>query len=224
MNSQSKIRILAAPGPVSYPLIAYQMKNKDIEIIFGKEGGKDVDAIVDSTVSLAKRGLRIDFITVKKLMLISPKLTEGKIGVWRKGSAADVLTRATIDLKKVKAELVYSDDMMQLVNMLKNNQISAATLSSALGKGEAFEDLLNVPGSCGIHINSQEDKVINAYMEGITIIKENLDIAADYIVKNLPIKISKEFVTGVLKNAEFNVYKGGEFREFYELVKKYSNN
>ncbi|BFH72240.1 DUF3834 domain-containing protein [Sulfurisphaera javensis] len=224
MSSQNKIRILAAPGPVSYPLIAYQIKNKDIEITFGKEG-TSADAIVDSTVSLVKRGLRLDYITVKRLMVISPGVREGKIGIWRKGSAADVLTRAVIDKRKLNAEIIYSEDFLQLLNMLKSNQVSSATLSSAIAKGEAFEDLLEVPGSCGIHINnsSAEESIINAYKEGIEIAKQDLDRVADYIVKNLPIKVNKEFVVGVFKNAEFDIWKGGEFKEFYELVKKYSS-
>ena len=222
MSSENKIRILAAPGPVSYPLLAYQMKNKDIEIYFGKEGS-NADAIVDSTVSLAKRGLRIDYVTVKRLMVISPKLKEGKIGVWRKGSAADVLARAVIDLKKIKAEIVYKDDMTELLNMLKSGQVDAATLASAIGKGDAFEDLLGIPGSCGIHINSSEDRVIEAYKQGIEIAKEDPEGVANYIVKSLPIKVNKEFIIGVFKNAEFNVWKGGEFKEFYEMVRKYSS-
>jgi len=221
MSSENKIRILAAPGPVSYPLLAYQMKNKDIEISFGKEGS-NADAIVDSTVSLAKRGLRIDYVTVKKLMVISPRLKEGKIGVWRKGSAADVLARAVIDLKKLKAEIINKDDMMELLNMLKSGQIDAATVTSAVGKGDAFEDLLGVPGSCGIHINSSEEEVINAYRQGIEIAKEDPEGVANYIVNNLPIKVNKEFIIGVFKNAEFNVWKGGQFKEFYEIVRKYS--
>jgi len=221
MSSENKIRILAAPGPVSYSLLAYQMKNKDIEISYGKEGS-NADAIVDSTVSLAKRGLRIDYVTVKKLMVISPKLKEGKIGVWRRGSAADVLARALIDLKKLKAEIINKDDMTELLSMLKSGQIDAATLTSAVAKGDAFEDLLGVPGSCGIHINSSEEKVINAYRQGIEIAKEDPEGVANYIVNNLPIKVNKEFIIGVFKNAEFNVWKGGEFKEFYEIVRKYS--
>ena len=221
MNFENKIRILAAPGPVSYPLLAYQMKNKDIEIYFGKEGS-NADAIVDSTVSLAKRGLRIDYITVKKVMVISPKLKEGKIGVWRKGSAADVLTRAVIDLKKLKAELTYKDDWMELFNMLKSGQFDAATIAAALGRGDSFEDLLGIPGSCGIHINSSGERVIDAYKQGIEIAKEDPEGVANYIVNNLPIKIKKEFVIGMFKNAEYNVWKGGDFKEFYEIVRKYS--
>lgn len=221
MSTQNKIRILTALGPVSYPLLAYQMKYKDIELNFGKEGSS-ADAIVDSTVSLAKRGLRLDYITVKKLMVISPTLREGKIGVWRKGSAADILTKAVLGEKKVKSEIVYSDDMLQLINMLKSNQISSATLTSALAKGDTFEDLLGVPGSCGIHINSLEEKVVNVYEEGIRIMQKDPEAVSDYIVKNLPIKVNKEFVMKVISNAEFNVWKGGDFKEFYELIKRYS--
>ena len=73
---------------------------------FGKEG-ENVDVILDSTV---KRGLKIDYITIKGLTSIYPDVGR-KIGVWRKGSAADILTRALITLNNIKSEIIYIDDM-----------------------------------------------------------------------------------------------------------------
>lgn len=222
MSNENKIRILSAPGPVSYPLLAYKKKYNDIELIFGKEGN-NADAIVDSTVSLAKRGLTIDYVTVKKLMVISPTLKEGKIGVWRKGSAADVLARATLDIKKIKGEIVYADDMYELYKMLNEGKVNSATLSIAIAKGQSFEELIGIPGSCGIHINSNEEDVVRIYQEGIRIAKESVEDVAEYIVSNLPIKVRKEFVINTLRNAEFNVEKTKNIDNFYELVRRYSN-
>lgn len=91
------LKVIAAPGPVSYPMIASTMKNKEISIDFGKEGSADV--ILDSTVSLVRRGIRMDYITVKGLMVVSPDVGR-RIGVWRKGSAADVLARASLTKKR----------------------------------------------------------------------------------------------------------------------------
>ncbi|AWR96598.1 DUF3834 domain-containing protein [Acidianus sulfidivorans JP7] len=216
------MKALVAPGPVSYPLIASTMKNKDIEIFFGKEGNtNNVDVILDSTVSLVKRGLKINYVTIKGLMSIYPDIGK-KIGVWRKGSAADVLTRALLSLKNIPSELIYADDMEKLMAMLQQKQIDSAVVSSALGKGKTFEELLGIPGSCGATVYSNDEEFIRAYNEGIEIMNKDPEKSAEYILSKLPIKVKKEFIIGSIKNSEVKVEKIDNYKEFEEIVKRFS--
>ncbi|ARM75077.1 DUF3834 domain-containing protein [Acidianus manzaensis] len=215
------MKALVAPGPVSYPLIASTIKNKDIQIFFGKEGNENVDVILDSTVSLVKRGLKIDYVTIKGLMSIYPDIGK-KIGVWRKGSAADVLTRALITLKNIESEIVYVDDMEKIMQMLQQKQVDSAVVSSALGKGKTFEELLGIPGSCGATVYSNEDDFIRAYNEGIEIMKEDPEGSAEYVLSKLPIKVKKEFIIGSIQNSEVKIEKPKNYKEFEDLVKRFS--
>lgn len=215
------MKVLAAPGPVSYPIIASTMKNKNIQVIFGKEG-ENVDVILDSTVSLVKRGLKIDYITIKGLTSIYPDVGR-KIGVWRKGSAADILTRALITLNNIKSEIIYIDDMQKLLSLLEKGEVDSVTISAAFGKGKTFEELLGIPGSCGATVYSNEEEFVRAYSEGIEIIKEDPKGSVDYILDKLPIKMSSKFIIGNMMNSEVKVERlKGDYKEFEEIVKRFS--
>jgi len=214
------MKILAAPGPVSYPIIASKIKNKDIQIFFGKDGNANADVILDSTVSLVRRNLKIDYITIKGLMVISPDIGK-KIGVWRKGSAADVLTKALLREKNINSELIYANEMQELVKMLKDRHIDSAVLSSALAKGKSFEDLLNIPGSCGAKVYNNEDEFIRLYTEGIELIKEDPEGSSEFIASTLPVQVPKDFIIGSMKNSILKVNKLDDDTRFVNLIKDF---
>ncbi|AWR95852.1 DUF3834 domain-containing protein [Acidianus brierleyi] len=214
------MKVLAAPGPVSYPIIASKMKNKDIQIVFGKDGNNDVDVILDSTVSLVRRNLKIDYITIKGLMVISPDIGK-KIGVWRKGSAADVLTRVLLREKKINAELIYANEMQELVKMLKEKNIDSAVLSSAVAKGKSFEELLNIPGSCGAKVYKNEDEFIRLYTEGIELIKEDPEGSSEFIASTLPMSVPKDFIIGSMKNSVLEINRLHDDTRFANLIKDF---
>jgi len=204
------MKIITAPGPVSYPLIIAGREFKDLELQFGKES-RDADAIADSLVSLARRGLRPTVITVRRLMVIYPELRGPNVGVWRRGSAADVLIRAFIDKAGVgDINLVYADDWYSLLNMLNLGQVQSAVLNVALvnDRNAVFlEDAVGVPGACGIYINGEPEPIINVYEAGIELAREDPEGSAEYVIKNLPIKLPKEFVVNVLRRVEYGVFK-----------------
>jgi ABC-type amino acid transport substrate-binding protein len=212
------MQVIAAPGPVSYPIIAASAKNKDIKIVFSKEGKADV--ILDSTVSLVKRGLRINYVTIKELLSVYPNVGK-RIGVWRKGSAADVLIRALLTTKGVNAELVYADDMRKILEMFKNKEIDSAVVASAFGKGITFEESLGIPGNCGAHVISNEDEFVSAYTEGIDMFKSDPEGFANAVSSTL--KVDKEFVINTMKNSVLKVEKLNDDKDFAELVKKFIN-
>lgn len=96
--SDIDMKIIAAPGPVSYPLILATREYRDLDLVFGK-GNEEPSAyaIADSLTSLVRSGLRIDVVTVRRLMFVYPELRGPRVAVWRRGSAADVLIRALLD-------------------------------------------------------------------------------------------------------------------------------
>ncbi len=215
------VKVMAAPGPVSYPLILAEDKS-DISIIFDKEGYADV--IADSIVSLIKRRLSIDYITVKELQTIYPELRGPKIGVFRKGSAGEILLKALMDKNNVKGEIVYSDNMQELFKMLNSGLINSAVLNIALVQtNKSLESMVNAPGACGISVNNKESlkSVKEAYELGISIAKSNPEEAADKIVTRLPIAVSKDFVYKIITKAEYFFKPAGDVSSFVELVKKY---
>ncbi|BDR91718.1 hypothetical protein Vsou_08110 [Vulcanisaeta souniana JCM 11219] len=76
------MKIITAPGPVSYPLILAAREYKDLDLVFGK-GSEEYNAyaITDSLTSLVRSSLRIDVVTVKKLMFVYPELKGPRIAV-----------------------------------------------------------------------------------------------------------------------------------------------
>ncbi len=214
------MKVQAAPGPVSYPMIASTLKNKEVKITFGKEGGDDVDVVLDSTVSLVRRNFRIDYITIKGLMVVHPDVGR-KIGVWRRGSAADVLTRALLAKKGIRADLVYADEMPQLMALLKEGKVDSVVVSSALAKGKTFEELLGIPGSCGATVLRNEEEFLRLYNEGIEIMKQDPEGSAEYVLSKLPIKVPKEFVIGSIMNSKVEVSRLTSDTQFRDLIRDF---
>jgi len=155
------MRVLAAPGPVSYPVI---VNNRGIELSFSKDGTADV--VLDSTVSLAKRGLKINYITVKGLLNVYPKVGK-RIGVPKILTAANVLTKALIEVKKLDSRIVSIDDMQKIMNSLKEGEVDSVVVPSGIVKGITFEELLGIPGSCGANVKPEfKDEFISLYKVG----------------------------------------------------------
>ncbi|BBG25473.1 DUF3834 domain-containing protein [Sulfuracidifex tepidarius] len=214
MSSTFHAHVIAAPGPVVYPLLA--AGDGRIKVDFGKEG--EADAVFDSTVSLVRRGLRIDRVLVKGLMQVFPSLGN-KMVVWRKGSAADVLLRSYITKAGKNIEIVYVDDQSEIMKLLKSNQVDSAVVSSAVGKGIPFEELLpEVPGSCGVHLNRNEEMILSAYMKGIEEFKRNPEEAANRVASKLPMKVDPSFIKGTMTNSILTVEKPKDFMAFKQLI------
>ncbi|MGC8607879.1 MAG: DUF3834 domain-containing protein [Vulcanisaeta sp.] len=218
------MKIITAPGPVSYPLILATREHKDLDLAFGKGGEEhNAYAITDSLTSLIRSGLRIDIVTIKKLMFVYPELRGPRIAVWRRGSAADVLTRALLDRGGLRAELIYADDWSSVLNMLNTGNAQSAVLNLGILEhdGEFLEDLVNAPGACGAQINGDPQYFIDVYKAGIELAKKDLGSSVDYIANKLPIKLPREFIKNILTRVEYGIYNPGDYREFVEIVKKY---
>ena len=217
------MKIIAAPGPVSYPLILATKEYRDLDLVFGKGGEEgNAYAIADSLTSLIKNNLRIDIITVKRLMVIYPELRGPRIGVWRRGSAADILTRALISKVGLGAEIVYADDWYSLSSMLSRGEVNSAVLSLGIvDKGVFLEDLVNAPGACGAQINGDPQYFIDVYNTGIRIARENPVDSADYVVSKLPIKLPRDFVLNILRRVDYGIYSPGDISGFIRLVRSY---
>ncbi len=214
MSSTIHANVIAAPGPVVYPLLAAE--DERIKITFGKEG--DADAVFDSTVSLVRRGLRIDRVLIKGLMQVFPSLGD-RIAVWRKGSAADVLLRSYMAKMGKNIEIIYVDDQSEIMKLLKSGKVNSAVVSSAAGKGIPFEELLpEVPGSCGVHLNRNEELILSAYMKGIEEFKRNADEAAKKVASRLPIKVDPSFIKGTMVNSILVVEKPKDSITFKQLI------
>ncbi|WOE50077.1 DUF3834 domain-containing protein [Sulfuracidifex metallicus] len=210
----NKINVIAAPGPVVYPLLA--ANDERINISFGKEG--DADAVFDSTVSLVRRGLRIDKVLVKGLMQIVPSIGN-KTAVWRKGSAADVLLRAYLSRSGKKVEIVYVNDQSEIMKLLKSGEVDSAVVSSAFGKGIRFEDLIpEMPGSCGVHINRNEEVILEAYQKGIEAFKRNPDEASNVVISKLPMKMDPSFVKGTMLNSILGIEHVNDYFGFKNAI------
>ncbi len=217
------MKIIAAPGPVCYPIVAAQMVRDDIDIEFAKEGKADI--VLDSTVSLVKRGLPIDLVTINNLAVIMPKLGY-EIGLTRKGGASDILLRAYVNENNKKVKLNYYDSMGDLMEALKTNKVDSVVTPAMSPGGESLEEYfaktnVYIPGSCGASVYNNEKEFIEAYNQGIEIIKEKPEEAADFIVKKLPIQFPHEFIVNTMKNSKLNVHKPENHDKFIELVKKY---
>lgn len=218
------VKVLAAPGPVSYPLVAAEDR-ANISLEFSKEGS--ADTVVDSIVSLIKRGLRVDYITVKELMTVYPELRGPRIGVWRRGSAADVLVRAAADMYGVRATLIYADEWQQLYRMVSSGDVDSAVLSIAMvNRRPTLEAMVGAPGACGVSLLNPESlgSIREAYELGVELMRRDPEGSADIIASRLPIKVPRDFVLGIIRNAEYFFRPAEDMESFTRLVMKYLGN
>lgn len=223
------MKVIAAPGPVCYPLVAAMMERKDIDIEFKKSsdiGKEKPDVVLDSTVSLVKSGLPIDYVTIENLSRVAPKLGY-KIGMTRKGGASDILFRAYVGETKKDVEIQYFESMGELMEAMNANKVDTVVVPAMDNAGVSIEEHLKknnvaIPGSCGATVYDREKDFVDAYNLGIKILKEKPEEAAKFIISHLPMQFPPEFVMNTMKNSDLNVHKPGDYSEFVRLVKKYS--
>lgn len=219
------VRILAAPGPVSYPLVLAWRDLDWVKLEFGKEGDESFDAVADSLTSLVRRGSGVDLITVRQLLAVYPGLRGPRIGVWRRGSAADVLVRAAMDRYGVQAELLYADDWAAVAQMLRDGKVNSAVLTLAIAPEGAspLELMVGAPGACGVSLAnpSAGADVRRAYEYGISVAERNPEEAADRVASSLPVRVPRDFVAGVLRRVKYSVEPAGDISGFASLVKRY---
>jgi hypothetical protein len=223
------MKVIAAPGPVCYPLVAAMMERKDIDIEFKKSsdiGKEKPDVVLDSTVSLVKSGLPIDYVTIENLSRVAPKLGY-KIGMTRKGGASDILFRAYVGETKKDVEIQYFESMGELMEAMNANKVDTVVVPAMDNSGISIEEYFKknnvaIPGSCGATVYSREKDFVDAYNLGIKILKERPEEAAKFIISHLPMQFPPEFVMNTMKNSDLNVHKPQDYSEFVRLVKKYS--
>ncbi len=223
------MKVIAAPGPVCYPLVAAMMERKDIDIEFKKSsdiGKEKPDVVLDSTVSLVKSGLPIDYVTIENLSRVAPKLGY-KIGMTRKGGASDILFRAYVGETKKDVEIQYFESMGELMEAMNANKVDTVVVPAMDNAGVSIEEHFKknnvaIPGSCGATVYDREKDFVDAYNLGIKILKEKPEEAAKFIISHLPMQFPPEFVMNTMKNSDLNVHKPGYYSEFVRLVKKYS--
>ena len=194
------IKVLSAPGPVCFPLLASE--NNNFEINFGKEGNADI--VMDSTISLIKRGLPIDMVLLSGLSIVTPDF-ERKTVILRKGGASDLLSRVIIKKDGLPTELIYSDSMDEIRTLMKEKKADSAVVLSFAGmKGFTLEERarksgIYVPGSCGATMGNELYLEFRAaYNEGLKKFKENPDETAKIVQEKLPNKFPLEFITGTM--------------------------
>ena len=224
------MKVIAAPGPVCYPLVAAMMERDDIEIEFKKSsdmGDKKPDVVLDSTVSLVKSGLPIDYVTIENLSRVAPKLGY-KIGMTRKGGASDILFRAYVGETGKDVTIQYFETMGELMDAMNGNQVDTVVVPAMDSAGVSIEEYFKknnivIPGSCGATVYSKEKDFVDAYNLGIKLIREKPEEAAKFIVSHLPMQFPEQFIVNTMKNSDLNVHKPGNYGEFIRLVKKYSS-
>ncbi|MEM0139140.1 MAG: DUF3834 domain-containing protein [Ferroplasma sp.] len=224
------MKVVAVPGPVCYPLVAAKMEIKDIEIEFKKSseiGNNKPDVVLDSTVSLVKNGLPIDYVTIENLSRVYPAVGY-KIGMTRKGGASDIMFRAYIGETGKKVEIQYFDSLGELMDAMHSNKVDTVVVPAMDPNGISIEEYfkksnIEMPGSCGATVYSKEKEFIDAYNLGIKLLREKPEEAAKFIVSQLPMQFPSEFVINTMKNSYLNVHKPENYDKFIELVTKYSD-
>jgi hypothetical protein len=197
------IKIMTAPGPVCFPLLA--VENKDIEVKFGKDGNSDI--ILDSSISLMKRRLPIHMVLLSGLSMVSPDF-RGTTAVLRKGGASDVLSKIIVRSEALPVDFVYGENMEEIKALMNKGKATSAVVMSMSGmKGITLEERamksgFYVPGSCAA---SFEDRsVLNEfkqiYNEGLEEFRKNPEKAAETVSKKLPNKFPLEFIIGIMKS------------------------
>lgn len=219
-----KIRVLAAPGPVSYPLIA--AKSNILELTFGKEGTGEI--VLDSTISLIRRNIPFNVSLIGKLFLVYPFLGE-TIGVWRKGSVGDLLTRIAIDLEARNSRILYGETQQEVMQLLKTGKTDSAVITSSFGDGVPFESIfkkhgLSMPGNCAAFVSDEYMDVFKEeYERGVNEIRSNPETSSKYISSVLPIKIEPSFISSVILKSEVMVRRVTDSNKFIDLASSYVN-
>ncbi len=194
------IKVISAPGPVCFPLIA--SKNDEFEIGFAKEG--DASIVLDSSVGLIKRGIPIDLVLLSGLSAVSPDFGK-KTALWRKGSANDYIAQAIIRREELQTQLIYVENQQEIQNLIARGEADSAILPvTSAQKGVLLEERasragLYVPGSCAAKVPGEYlDQFVEAYNEGIKRFHEDPESTAKYVNSVLPNKFPDGFIHGII--------------------------
>lgn len=218
-----KINVIAAPGPVCYPLIA--ANDERFNIMFQKEG--DAPVILDSSVSMARRGLTPNVSLIRGLAVASPGIGK-KIGIMRRGSSNEILVRAIMHLKKQQVEIVTIEDASSIESMMKDGAIDSAIIPAPFGKGTSLESILEsygigTPGSCVAKVDDAVRKAFDeAYMNGLEKMRKDPEATAKYVASVLPNKTDPAFIMKAILETDTSVKDAPEHREFADLVRRFS--
>lgn len=139
--------------------------------------------------------------------------------------APDLLIRALLDKVGLKAELIYANDWYSILNMFNRGEVQSAVLNLGVlnHSGVFLEELVNVPGACGAHMNGNLQYFIDAYTAGIEAIKRGLVGAAEYVARRLPINVPKAFIENILRRVKYGIYDPGDYTNLINIVKRYSD-
>jgi len=219
-----KIKIIAAPGPVSYPIVA--ARSDIFDIVFDKEQKGDI--VLDSTVSLVKRGIKFNMSLIRGLSIITPGIGR-KIAVWRRGSANDVLLKIVLDLEKMRSDIVYAEDQKEIIELLNSGRVDSAVLASPFGSGMRFEDLfkkhgLEMPGSCGAYVREDlMEAFAEEYRRGVERMRSDPENTSKYVASVLPMKVDPKFIAGTILKSDVSPEPVYDAAAFAETVRKYLN-
>ncbi len=197
------IKVLTAPGPVCFPLLA--VDNKDIDVKFGKDGNSDI--ILDSSISLIKRKLPIHMVLLSGLSMVSPDFN-GTTAILRKGGASDVLSKIIVRNESLPVDFVYGENMEEIKALLNKGKATSAVVMSMSGmKGITLEERakkagIYVPGSCSASFEDRStlNDFRTIYNQGLEEFNKNPEKAAETVSKKLPNKFPLEFIIGTMKS------------------------
>ncbi len=218
-----KINVIAAPGPVCYPLIA--SRDERFNITFQKDG--DAPVILDSSVSMARRGISPNISLIRGLVVASPDLGK-KIGIMRRGSSSEILVRAILHLRNEEAEIVALEDASSIEKMMAGGIIDSAVIPAPFGNGKSLESIMeshgiSTPGSCVAKVDaSVKEAFAEAYRNGIEKMRADPDGTAKYIAGVLPNKTDPKFIMKAILETDTSVRETVGHREFEELVRRFS--
>lgn len=216
-----KIDVIAAPGPVCYPLIA--AKDGRFNVEFKREGKAEI--ILDSSVSMVKRGLPITLSLIRNLSVAYPGIGR-KIGIMRRGSSNEILVKAILEIQGKSAEIVTISDFKDLSEMMRTGFIDSAIVPAPFAEGQPLEKLLadngvRTPGSCVAYVRDDliED-FSKTYASGIREFIREPEEASRYVSSVLPNSTDPDFIMKSILNTDAGVMYPPEHSMFIELIRR----
>jgi len=214
------MKVSSPIGPVSYPLIASQMKRHDFELLFNADSA---DVYVNASVELILKDLEVNYSLIRKMLIVTPFIGD-KIVVWKKGSANDLMLRAILKLLNKNSQVIYTEDPMQVFAIYKKGNADSALVTNSIDeKGIPLDELFEkfniyIPGICGAHISKGEEDFISIYQEGIDLFIENPEETAEYVSDNLPIFRGSIFIQKLMERSILKIEKAKDYSKFKEII------
>lgn len=214
------MKVSSPIGPVSYPLIASQMKRHDFELLFNADSA---DVYVNASVELILKDLEVNYSLIRKMLIVTPFIGD-KIVVWKKGSANDLMLRAILKLLNKNSQVIYTEDPTQVFAIYKKGNADSALVTNSIDeKGIPLDELFEkfniyIPGICGAHISKGEEDFISIYQEGIDLFIENPEETAEYVSDNLPIFRGSIFIQKLMERSILKIEKAKDYSKFKEII------